>query len=96
MAAVPIRYAADPGGAIDKAGDSSKATHAHPLPIDGYRYLSALIVAALHGKPKRGNPEPALHARKRIVGTVALAPPIENVAAGSFRRRQPPEIRGTG
>ena len=25
-----------------------------------------------------------------------LAPPIDNVAAGSFRRRQPPEIRGTG
>jgi len=96
LAPVPIRYVAHPPEAIEKAGDSSKTTHAHPEAIDSCRYLAALIVGALHGKSK----EEILSRRYTPVSGLwersPLAPPIDNVAAGSFHRRQPPEIRGTG
>jgi ADP-ribosylglycohydrolase len=96
LAPVPIRYAADPDDAIAKAGLSSKTTHAHPEAVDGCRYLAAVIVGALEGRPKdqilseRFTPVSGLWDRS------PLAVPIDRVAAGSFHRREPPEIRGTG
>ena len=96
LAPVPIRYAADPGGAIAKAGLNSKTTHAHPEAIDGCRYLAALIVGALERRPN----DQILSERFTPVSGLwdgsPVAAPIDRVAAGSFHRRKPPEIRGTG
>jgi hypothetical protein len=64
--------------------------------VDACRYLGALIVGAIHGARKvellaaRYSPIPGYWEAHPLV------PEIDEVAAGSFKLRNPPEIRGTG
>jgi hypothetical protein len=64
--------------------------------VDACRYLAGLIVGALQGLPKdellapRFAPVPGLWDRE------PLAPKVDAVAAGSFKLKEPPAIRGTG
>jgi ADP-ribosyl-[dinitrogen reductase] hydrolase len=93
---VPMRWAAEPATAVARAADSSRTTHAARTCIDACRYMAALIVGALHGEPKerllapRFSPVPGLWDRD------PLCPEVAAVAAGSFRAKAPPAIRGTG
>jgi ADP-ribosylglycohydrolase len=89
LAPVPMRWAHDPARAVELAGESSRTTHGAAACVDGCRYLAALIVGALHGRPKDELLSPAFFAGE-------LTPLIAEVAAGSFRVKQPPEVRGTG
>jgi len=88
LAPVPMFFATDAARAMDRAGDSSRTTHAATEAVDGCRLFALLIVAALSGLPKEVFMEPPVVAD--------LAPRIAKVAAGSYKRKQPPEIRGTG
>jgi len=96
LAPVPLFYAGNPSEAIEKAAESSRTTHAAPTAVDACRYLAALIVGALHGATKeellssRYNPIPDYWQQYPLVSE------IDEVATGSFKQRQPPEIRGTG
>ena len=96
LAPVPLFYARDPEQAIRRAGDSSRTTHGATEAVDACRYLAGLIVGAVRGIPKadlladRFTPAPGLWDAEPLV------PGIDAVALGSFRRRDPPEIRGTG
>jgi ADP-ribosyl-[dinitrogen reductase] hydrolase len=96
LAPAPMFYAKDPREAIEKAGESSRTTHGAPAAIDACRYLGALIVGALHGEDKdvllsdHYSPLPCYWQEK------PLDPEIAAIAAGSFKKKSPPEIRGTG
>lgn len=96
LAPVPMAWLRDPERAIHLAGESSRTTHQHPAAIDGCRYLAALIIGALQGRPKdellgdRFCPVPGLWVRH------PLEPRIAAVAYGSFELKHPPDIRGTG
>jgi ADP-ribosylglycohydrolase len=96
LAPVPLFYAADPAEAVARGADSSRTTHAAPAAVDACRYLAALIVGALAGASKdellapRHTPVPGLWE------TEPLAPEIDEIAGGSFKRRDPPEIEGSG
>jgi ADP-ribosyl-[dinitrogen reductase] hydrolase len=96
LAPVPLFYADDPKLAIDMAADSSRTTHGADEAVDACRYMAALIVSAVQGHSKAEllsdhfSPVPSLWRR------APLAPKIAAVASGSFKRKQPPEIRGTG
>jgi ADP-ribosyl-[dinitrogen reductase] hydrolase len=96
LAPVPLFYAHDPRAAIARAADSARTTHGAREAVDACRYLAGLIVGAVRGVPKaellsdRYCPVPGLWDDE------PLAPRIDEIAAGSFRRREPPEIRGTG
>lgn len=96
LAPVPLAYAQQPREAIERSGESSRTTHGAPAAVDACRYLSALIVGAIHGASKAG----LLAARYSPIPGYWEAHPlvseIDQVAAGSFKRRNPPEIRGTG
>lgn len=96
LAPVPMFYASDPVRAIELAGESSRTTHALPVAVDACRYFGALIVGALSGAPK----EKLLAERYTPVAGYwqdrPLCDEIDAVSAGSFLRRDPPEIRGTG
>lgn len=96
LAPVPLAYAADPPEAIRLAGVMSATTHAAPEPVDACRYYARLIVGALQGHPKAV----LLGARYSPVPDgwqgAPLAPAIAAIAAGSFKDRQPPAIRGSG
>lgn len=96
LAPVPLFFARIPSEAIARAADSSRTTHAVDECIDACRYLAALIVGALQGESKgrllmdHFEPEPG------IWKATPLAPKIDAIASGSFKQRNPPDIRGTG
>ena len=96
LAPVPLFYAADPENAIAKSKDSSRTTHGATTAVDACRYLAALIIGAINGISKaellsqRYNPIP------NYWETNPLIPEIDEIAQGSFKHRQPPEIKGTG
>ena len=96
LAPVPMFYAGDPAGGIEFSGKSSRTTHGHPLAVDACRFFGGLILGALAGAPK----EDLLSARYApVLGywqDHPLSGEIDRVAAGSYLRREPPEIRGRG
>jgi ADP-ribosylglycohydrolase len=64
--------------------------------VDGCRYLAALIVGALQGESKEALLAPHYSPVPGGWAAAPLAPAIAAVAAGSFKARNPPDIRGTG
>jgi ADP-ribosylglycohydrolase len=96
LAPVPMFFAADPRAAVERAGDSSRTTHGAATAVDACRYMAGLIVGALAGAGKdellapRYSPVPGLWEGR------PLAPEVDEVASGSFLRREPPEIVGSG
>jgi ADP-ribosylglycohydrolase len=96
LAAVSLFYAGRPEEAIERSGDSSRTTHGATVCVDACRYFGALIVGAVNGVSKADLlsamycPVPGYWDRH------PLAPEIEAIAGGSFKTREPPEIRGTG
>lgn len=103
LAPVPMFYARGPLGlsggpveAIERCGESSSTTHGARICVDACRYLGALIVGALNGADR----ESLLSEGYCPVGgywqEMPLCEEVSEVAAGSFKRRQPPQIRGRG
>ena len=96
LAPVPMFFAADPRAAVERAADSSRTTHGAATAVDACRYFAGLILGALAGAAKdellapRYSPVPGLWEER------PLAPEVDEVAAGSFLRREPPEIKGSG
>ncbi len=96
LAPVPIAFATEPQRAMDLAGESSRTTHGARTCIDACRYFGGLIVGALEDRPKA-----ELLARRfsPVDGywtAHPLDPLIDEVASGSFKCREPPEIVGSG
>lgn len=96
LAPVPLFYANNPREAIEKSAASSRTTHGAPTAIDACRYLSALIVGALHGHSKEDLLSTHYSPIPGYWNEHPLVPEIDEIATGSFKRRNPPEIRGTG
>jgi ADP-ribosylglycohydrolase len=96
LAPVPLAFARRPAEAISRSGDSSRTTHGAPVCVDACRYFGGLVVAALDGLPKdrllANDHEPAVAAWLRE----PLDEKIAAIAAGSFKRKEPPAIRGSG
>ena len=94
LAPVPLFYSADPRLAIDQAANSSRTTHAAATAVDCCRYLAALIVGALNGATKEELLSPLYCPLPGHWDRDPLHSEVARVAAGSFKRAQPP--RGTG
>jgi ADP-ribosyl-[dinitrogen reductase] hydrolase len=98
LAPVPLFFASDPKQAIHYASESSRTTHATKAAVDACRYFAGLIVGALHGKPKAEllsscfNPTD----ESSFWNENGLDPKIAAIAAGSFKKKDPSEIRGSG
>src|ERR687885_2678004 len=96
LAPVPLFYAKRPLDAIEKSGESSRTTHQATTAIDACRYLGALIVGAVNGVSReellseRYSPIPGYWEENPLVEE------IDEIARGSFKHREPPEIKGTG
>ncbi|UQZ81675.1 ADP-ribosyl-[dinitrogen reductase] glycohydrolase [Paenibacillus konkukensis] len=96
LAPVPLFFAQTPAEAMIRSGDSSLTTHATVVAVDACRYYGGLIVGALQGAEKAEllseayAPVPGFWDKHRLV------PEIRQIAAGSFKTKQPPEIQGTG
>ena len=96
LAPVPMFYFNDPEEAIEKSAESSKTTHGAAACLDACRYLAALLLGALKGCSKeeilspRYTPVPGYWDRRPLVSE------IDEIACGSFKRKNPPEIQGLG
>lgn len=96
LAPVAMAYARRPREAIALAMASSRVTHGADEAADACRYLAGLLVGAIRGASReelmgdRYTPVTGLWEEE------PLAPRIADIASGSFRRKEPPEIRGAG
>jgi ADP-ribosylglycohydrolase len=96
LAPVPLFFAAEPAAAMARAADSSRTTHGALTCVDACRYMAGLIVGAVNGVPKETLLAPGYAPQSGAWTEAPLCPEIAAVAGGSFQRKQPPAIRGTG
>jgi ADP-ribosylglycohydrolase len=96
LAPAPMFFASDYDTAIEMSGESSRTTHGSRVCIDACRYFGGLIAAAVRGRTKDEFLPPRFHPALGTCAVNALETSIDDVASGSFKVKQPPEIRGTG
>ena len=96
LAPVAVYFASAPRAALEACAESSRTTHASALCIDACRLLGILMLGALDGRPKDEILAPGFTPVPGYWDAHPLAPEVREVARGSFRAKQPPDIRGTG
>ncbi len=96
LAPAPLAFANRPSEAIRIAGESSRTTHAAPECIDSCRYFAGLLLAALNGQPKDAILSNSYEPVASELRLESLSPKVADIAAGSFRVKQTPQIRGSG
>lgn len=96
LAPVPLFFAADPEKAIDWSAESSKTTHGAITCLDACRYFGGLLVGALQGVSKDELLSPRYTPVERLWERAPLCSEIDDIACGSFKRRDPPAIVGSG
>jgi ADP-ribosylglycohydrolase len=96
LAPVPLYFAENPEKAIEMSALSSKTTHGATAAVDACRYLGALTVGALQGAGKEDLLSERFHPITNGWLERPLCPEIGEIAMGSFKYRQPPEIKGSG
>jgi ADP-ribosylglycohydrolase len=96
LAPAPLAFANNPTLAISMAAQSSRTTHGAPECVDACRYFAGLLLAAMSGMPKaailNNEYEPAVKCWLEN----PLAGKVEEIARGSFKAKEPPQIRGSG
>ena len=93
---MPLYYAHDPVQAIERSGESSRTTHGAQDAVDACRYFGGLIVSAVDGADKDNLLAPKHSPVPGYWEQHPLDPAVETVAAGSFKKKEPPKIQGTG
>lgn len=96
LSPVAIAHASRPSRAIEACAESSLTTHGAPVAVDACRYLGALIVGALRGASREELLSPRYAPVPGYWDSHPLDPVIDEIAGGSFARREPPEIVGSG
>ena len=96
LAPVPMHFANDAALAIERSADSSRTTHAAREAVDACRYFAGLLVGALNGTDKSLILSAGYCPIQGLWKSSPLAERIAAIAHGSFKDREPPEIRGTG
>jgi len=96
LAPAALAFAADPRGAVQWCGESSRTTHGVRDSVDACRYFGALLVGAIQGRSKAALLDGCFEPAAGCWLAAPLSPPIAAIAQGSFLTREPPQIRGTG
>jgi ADP-ribosyl-[dinitrogen reductase] hydrolase len=96
LAPVPLFYHGSPRLAVEYSGLSSKITHGADEAVDSCRYLGALLVGALNSEKKKTLISPIYEPESEIWNQHPLTAKVENVATGSFKHSEPPEISAKG
>jgi len=84
-----MAYRSDVALARWYAEESSRTTHGAPAAVDACKLYATLIVGALDGCSKDEILSPNLYPGQ-------LVPEITEIAAGSYKRKNPPAIVGSG
>ena len=96
LAPAPLAFAGKPEVAIAIAANSSRTTHGAPECVDSCRYFAGLLLAAVNGLSKEQILNNEYEPAARCFLGEPLAPKVAEVAGGSFKRKGPPEVRGSG
>jgi ADP-ribosylglycohydrolase len=96
LAPVPMFFAREPELAIRMAADSSRTTHGAAAAVDACRYFAGLLLGALSGVTKDELLRPQYSPVSGLLEREPLDAKVAAVAAGSFRAKSPPRIKGTG
>lgn len=96
LAPVPLFHLERPQQAMELSGESSRTTHGAKTAIDACRYFGGLVVGAILGVAKEELLSEGYAPVQRYWQENSLATEIAEVAAGSFKRLNPPEIIGSG
>ncbi|MDT0124208.1 ADP-ribosylglycohydrolase family protein [Paenibacillus sp. RRE4] len=96
LAPVAMAYALQPSEAVRYAGLSSRTTHAATESVEACEVLAAILVAGFHGADKATMLSPETMKRWRTEKGSSFSPAIEAVVMGSYERKEPPEIQGSG
>ena len=98
LAPVPLAFRRNKALAIQIAGESSRTTHGAASAVDACRYFAGLLLGALGGRSKEEIlspffwPGPDADYWQRH----SLSSAIAEIANGSFKQKEPPEIIGSG
>jgi ADP-ribosylglycohydrolase len=96
LAPVAMSYVSRPEEGIAACGESSRTTHGAREAVDACRYFGGLLIGAMNGVSKAELLSPMYSPVPGIWEREPLASKIAEVASGSFARRSPSEIAGTG
>jgi ADP-ribosylglycohydrolase len=100
LAPVPIRYAHLYAGQLDElsrlAEESSLPTHASDQCVSACRYLATVLAALIHGEDREKILSPEWQPLKQLNDIKPLNSLIQEIAQGSFRKKKPPAIKGSG
>jgi ADP-ribosylglycohydrolase len=100
LAPIPIRFVHLFPDQIPRlsllAAESSLPTHASPQCLSACRYLTLILCGLMHGIAREAVLDPQWEPLRRLRAEQPLHAAVDEVAAGSFRHRAPPAIRGSG
>jgi ADP-ribosyl-[dinitrogen reductase] hydrolase len=100
LAPVPIRYGYmfpdGIGDLVERAVASSLPTHASPQCLSACVYLTLVLCGLIDGRPREEVLGPEWEPMRRARDIASFHPEIAEVAEGSFLRKRPPEIVGSG
>ena len=96
LAPVAMAFANRPVTAVVLAGESSRTTHGTRECVDACRYFAGLLVGLINGESKETVLAKDYSPLAGLWDTEPLAPAIAEIAGGSFKVKDPPDISGTG
>ncbi len=97
LAPVAIAYGGGGDGAlVERLIESSLPTHGSGQCLSACAYLGVVLAALMRGEAREAVLDPGWAGLADLRERHELHPEIAEVAEGSFRRRQPPEIVGSG
>jgi ADP-ribosyl-[dinitrogen reductase] hydrolase len=100
LAPVPIRYAHLFPDELEELVryfvESSLPTHASPQCLAAWAYMGLVLAALIQGVDREKVLAAKWEPLQRLKQIHALHPEVEEVAAGSFRCKKPPQIIGSG
>jgi ADP-ribosylglycohydrolase len=96
LAPIPMYYANNPKDALKYAALNSKTTHVNEMCVDACRYMAGIIIGLLNEESKETVLSTMYSPIRNYFEDEPLCDVIKEVANGSFKKKQPPEIKGTG
>jgi ADP-ribosyl-[dinitrogen reductase] hydrolase len=90
LAPVPIVWHSDPAEAAAQSAESSLTTHAARRPVDACRLMGAIVSALINGTSFEAVSAPTFWEWGDLHREVA------DIAAGAWKHKEPPAIKGTG
>lgn len=96
LAPVPLFFASNPEKAISMCAESSKTTHGVRSCLDACRYFGGLIVGAVNGASKEELLSSRYAPDEGLWGRIPLCSEIDEIACGTFKHKDPPQIVGSG